>query len=332
MGSSKNKKFVAIGYKDRIEVTEGFQGSVVTTLEYPKKYNEALYDMYVGLNTDVFNHPEYMNLKEIKVSANGKKALLVSGEGIYLLEESKTTQLYPQLEKLEEMVDHVINRTAGDLAGFDLRLSYPNADFSIDDRYVVASSMIPSPVLAGTCIYKIDGEDEPELLKYGEQASMFGILNQFHDNGKDMLHAACLYASINTNWSDSTPNTTFRLDVSQIENGDDELDNFAGGYRQAPGRVLAACPIEDGFGLGVDGGYVWWQGPDASLKGYVHLGGEITAMDITPDKKYLVVGTNQGQVVNYAFISERGIGMITNMNLKDEKRYLFFRTFAPMVW
>jgi len=332
-GTSKNKEFIAKGYTDKIVVSKGLEGEEVATFSYPTQYNKKIYTAFAGLTTDAFDKVENIGIKELKVASDGKQLLVIAKEGIYLITKNTTEQLFPRYKKISKLVDNFTQKVNGDLQGyiFNLNISYPNADFSIDDSYIVTGGMLPSPTLSGTYIYK-NNKGSVRRIKKAEEEEAFGIVNKFHTNGKDLLHAMCMYASINTNWSNDITNTTFRLETSQIEDGEKELDNFAGGYRQAPGMVLAACEIEDGFALGVNKGYIWWHGPDSSLQGYVHISGEITSIDITADKTHMVVANNQGQIVKYSFIDKKGTGMITNMNLKDEKRYLFLKTFNPLVW
>ena len=333
VGSSKDKNFVAKAYTDRIEVTKGLDGGIINIFKYPKQFLPAVYEHFPNINTNVFNTPSNLDIIDIKISSDGEKGLLITKEGIYLLDQHDAKQIYPHSEKMKELLEHFSQCISGNIEdyNFNIGIEYPNADFSADDKYIVAGGKLPSPILAGTSIYAIEGKTII-LKKYTEQKSLFGIVNEFHPNGKDMLHGTCLYATINSNWSNSMDNTTFRLGVEQIEDGELELDNFAGAYAQMVGMVHSVCPLEDGFAIGNNKGYIWHYNGDSQLMGHTHIGGTIKSMDISPDKKYIVIGTNEGQVIRLKCITERGKGMITDMNVEDIQRYIFFRSYEPMVW
>jgi antitoxin component YwqK of YwqJK toxin-antitoxin module len=332
-GASKDKKYIAVANKDNIIVTLGWNGDKVAIFNYPTNYGAQFQEKYAHLFTDTFTSVEKLGIQEIKVFNNGEKVLLIATEGVYVLESNTTLLLYPHHHKLDEIVVAFSSSISGNIGDyiFNLNLSYINADISIDDTFIVVGGKIPSPIHAGTCIFKHE-DSNWTLVKYAEQKSMFSIQNQFHTNGKDMLHAACMYAAIGTNWSDTIKNTTFRMDMNSLNDGNIELDDFAGGYRQANGLVLSASPFGDGFILGGTDGYLWWCGDGTELKGYLHVGGSVTSIDTTANEKHLIVGTSQGQIIKYDIIGERGKGIITNMNIRDVKRYLFFKTFEPMVW
>ncbi|MCF6297864.1 MAG: hypothetical protein L3J08_07770 [Flavobacteriaceae bacterium] len=334
-GVSKDKKYYAKCYNDKIEVTEGWSGGVISTHTYPTSYGDEMKAIYPALTTDSFANVKHLKIEDVKVFANGQKVLLITAEGVYVLSESEPKLLYPQHDKMIALISNFSEKTGGELEKylFSINMEYVNADISIDDKFIVIGGKMPSPIYAGTCIYK-NSDNSFELVKYAEQDSMFSIQNQFHSNGKDMLHGACMYASIGTNWSKDISNTTFRMNVADIDNGALELDNFAGGYRQAPGVVSSVSPYdEDSFALGMsDDGYIWVNNSDSSLKGYLFVGGRIVAMDKTLDGKYLFVATNQGQVIKFEIGTEKGENLITNLNIVDQKRFLFFNGYEPLVW
>jgi hypothetical protein len=122
--------------------------------------------------------------------------------------------------------------------------------------------------------------------------------------------------------------------VNEIDNGELELEDFAGGYRQSSGLVLSTAPYgEDSFFLGYnDDGYIWRHNGNADLEGYLFVGGSVLSLDITPDQKYLLAATSQGQVIKFKFADKKGENLITNLDVVDEKRYLFFHGYSPMVW
>jgi hypothetical protein len=75
---------------------------------------------------------------------------------------------------------------------------------------------------------------------------------------------------------------------------------------------------------------------DERGQGHVYVGcggsGAIAALDMTPDGKEIVVGTTYGAVWRLALADRRDEGLVTSMDVVDRRRYLFLRTFQPMVW
>jgi len=334
-GASKDKRYIAKCLKDKIEITIGWSKSVVTTLKYPTSYGESIKMIYPTLNTDSFNSPSNMGIRDVKVFDNGKKAVLVTDEGVFILSDKAPELLYPHRDKMIEVISSFSQRANNELDKyiFNLNMSYINADISLDDQFIVIGGRLPSPHLAGTLIYKNKGS-EYELVKHAEEESMFSIQNQFHDNGKDLLHGACMYASIGTNWSQDLANTTFRMNVSDIDNGEMDLESFAGGYRQAPGVVSSVVSYDEkSFALGMSNdGYIWVHNDDSNLKGYLFVGGTITSLDKTADGDCLIAATNQGQIIKFKIGDTKGENLITNLKIEDQKRYLFMNGFKPMVW
>lgn len=334
-GASRDKKYFAKCYVDKIEVTEGWTGNVVSKHNYPNSYGEEIMAKFPTLTTESFNSYKSLNISEVIVFENGTKVLLVTSEGTYVLSNDQSQILYPEHDKMVDLVSKFNERVNGDLESylFTINMEYVNADISVNEEFIAIGGKIPAPTHAGSCIYKnVNGQFE--LVKYSQEDSMFSIQNKFHPNGKDLLHGACMYASIGTNWSQDLANTTFRMNVSDINTGDLELTSFAGGYRQAPGVICSVAPYSDNsFAIGMfDDGYIWVHNDDSSLKGYLYVGGTVSSMDRTPDGKYLIVSTNQGQIVKFKIGDKKGDNLITNLNVVDEKRYLFFNGYQPLVW
>jgi len=284
-GASRDKKYIAKALRDRIEILNDWDGKVLTTLKYPDKYNQGVYEY---LYTPYLDDPGKMDIKDIKIFSDVKKVLLSGSEGIYLISEEKCELLYPEEEKLNEIYEKFSESIDGNVKDnpFSINMRYPNVDISPDEKFISLGGMFPPPVLSNLIIRRNDGDNWKIHNTSGAQ-SMFPKVTCFHNNLPCISFSACLYASLNN----SMVNTTFKIDLEQLEQ-EGEIEEFAGGIFQNYGIVCSTVPHKNGFILGMDNGYLWHMSAEENIAqiGYAHVGGSINFIDFTPDNKYVIVG------------------------------------------
>ena len=317
-GASPDKRATAFAYDDRIELRTG---TAVKTLAYPTRYQHADADRLGAAN---LGSGRKMGIYALHVLPNGRDVVMVSAEGIYLLSGTvgAAKRLYPLDADLDSYVENY-----GDEPRFSLAMGFPNADISPAGDRITCGAMFKRGVMAGLAIFRETNGDW-RLDNTSQADAFFPIQAVFHKTRPHLAFAACLYASL----SNALKNTTFRLDLDELEPG--EIEGFSGGIAQEQGVVQAIASFGDGFLLGFDNGYVRWMGvaENVQLLGYVFVGGCIKHIDVTADGKGFVVASDAGLVSTFRLAGEPARNLIATMPVADESRYAFFRTYPPLVW
>jgi hypothetical protein len=247
--------------------------------------------------------------------------VLVSGEGIYLVGQDKTQRLYPLDATLDEYVNDFESGT------FGVEMHFANADVSPAGDRITCGGMFRRGIFAGLAIYrKVDGAWVLENTSQND--AFFPAHAVFDRSGKHLAFAATLYASL----SNSLTNTTFRLDLADIQPG--EIEEFSGGISRERGVVKSIAAFGDGFLLGFDNGYIRWMGVEENgqLLGYLFAGGSILDIDVAPDHKSFVVASDSGLVTRFTLADVAASNLITTMPVQDAQRTAFFRTWPPLRW
>lgn len=317
-GASADKRVIAFAYDDRIELRSA-QG--VKALGYPDRYQHAAVDR---LAAGKLGTGSRMNVHAIRVLPNGQDVIVTSAEGIYLVNAAvnASKRLYPLDQDLDTYVEHY-----GDEPGFSLSMQFPNVDVSPSGDRITCGAMAKRGVMLGLAIYRNASGDW--ILDNTSQAdAFFPIQAVFHKTRPHIAFAACLYAS----FSNQLTNTTFRIDLDDLQPG--ELEGFGGGIAQEPGVVRAIASFGDGFLLGFDNGYVRWMGVEdnCQLLGHVFVGGSIQHIDVAADGRTFTVASDAGMVSTFALEGEASRNLIATMPVRDVSRFGFFRTYSPVVW
>lgn len=332
IGRCSAHRFVALAKQHGVEVTDGFEGALVATFAYPTTYG-WLSERFPGSTWANLGNPETMHLTQLHVRPDGLGVVLVSAEGIYSLSADESKLLYPQPRQLKGYFENWKTLVQEEGAVPSLEMDFAFAELSPDGSMLACGARLVRGVLAQLEIFVWDEvEWVPKVSSF--EKSMFPRLLRFHDTMNQVAFAPVLYATVDTNWSDSMPNTVFRFDRARL-NKAGQLKEFDGGLRVAPGIVNSIEPWGTGFLLGMrNQGYLWHMSAEENEAqlGFMHLGGSIDALETSLDKTMLYVGTSCGQVICLRSSDSPDPQLIADLPLTDEKRYLFFRSFSPMVW
>ncbi len=318
MGSSRDKQYLAWAYEDRITVVGAIGKSNFT---YPLSYGHAAAD---ALGTKALGNGDTMRVRDIRVLAGGKEIVLVSAEGIFLLREGGTSQrLYPLDAEMDTYVEHY----DGDRGDFELEMNFPNSDVSPDGTLITCGGMFRRGNMASLAIWRY--QNGTLSIKNTSQAdAFFPMQATFHRELPHIAFAATLYASL----SNALTNTTFRIDLDDLEDG--EIEGFGGGIAQEGGVVNVVASFGKGFLLGYDNGYVRWMGVEENVQllGYLFVGGSVRHIDVSPDQESFVVASDSGLVAEYRMGKGGTRNLVTTMPLQDVGCAAFFRTFEPILW
>lgn len=331
-GKSHDKKYFAKVYPDKITISEGWDGAIINTFAPPASYGERAGAVKDGL--DALNF-EGFDIQQVVVFPSGQQIALASGKGIFVIDGSGAqfieTETYDEDYEEEE--------------GFTLQFAYPHVDVSPDGKYMVAGSQSSSHLLlelingAWTVVATVEPRSSyPNFAKFNYKIPEAGNEN----DGPQVLLCSCHFSK----------SATIALPIKNIT-----PDFFASGYdaddtlNYIDDRkwVFSAAASGWGYSLGCNDGYVWFKGYSGIHAGYLHIGGTVMDIDISADRKNMVVGSFSGQVVIWQAANlfnnnqlfrhagnkeerRRDDFAVTNTIFQDAKRYLFLKGHAPMIW
>ncbi len=345
-GHSHDKTFFAKAYIDRIDITKGWDGEVVSSIQYPKGYGEEFTKKHpeINVNPNGFNGNS-MGIESINVFSDGKKVILCTHAGIFYLKEKEYDLIHPMISQFNEDEDPWYlwdkNGTEEE-TGFLFTLDYPNADLSPDNKYIALGSQ--------DSMHIILVEKEGKWVQTGlvEPRSSYPHAVKFNDliTDKDgnpyhqVALSSCHYSSSQT-IALPLKNLTDEFYASGYD-GDDTLE-----YIDERNWVYSILPFPNAYFLGSNVGYMWFMGAGGdNTLGYIHLGGTIMSMDRSEDRKTIVAASYSGNIVvlkneydaekegqyTWGKNNRKDPYLITNLPYVDKKRYLFWKNKKPMIW
>lgn len=266
VGRSANRQIIGCGRREHVTLHRGWDGPVTATLPWPNG-GEGLPD---GLRHETFDRPSQVD--ELIPFDDGQRALLVSGAGVFLLQPSGATLLYPRDGLLQELI-----ALAGDDA-FSVNAQMQHGAVSPDQQLIVVGGQDGKHIV-------LDGELRvvAEVGPHGE----YPHHALFSADGRFVALNACHFyngATIRVACADVRGlNTDFYAEHPAIE----VINDFA--------RVYASASRGGELMLGDAYGYVHGVAADGSRWKHF-VGSNITGMDISPGGDTLAVSTVSGMV------------------------------------
>lgn len=337
-GRSHDRRYYALAFDDRIEIRHGWGGEISIALPYPDSYGEA----FARTHPDVRDGLRELDglawrIHQLVVFSDGRRVAMASAAGIFVIGEHGAQLLVPEVDACARKLDH--DDPEGK-HGFVMSLSYPHVDVSADGRYV-ASGEQDSPHLI---FHEVDGawtrmaEVEPRA-SYPCLARFNHLLADADGVPQPEVALASCHFSRSATLSLPLANLSPGFEASGYE-ADDTLN-----YVDDRHWASSLLPAKVGYFIGANNGYIWMKSNRGYQFGYLHVGGSVLDLDLSEDRKTLLVASYNGQVVQLRapdeevpmFITEKNVErpdpyLITNSRLKDVKRHLFLIDEAPMVW
>ena len=316
IGISANKAFTVKVTDSAVFVHADWSGIPVHTFDYPKGYGAGTgshpvtdfkEEGLIVLSADVFN--------------DGKKVLLTTTSGIFILSERGSECLLPTQEMLPQFVENYYEEYEESVP-FEVSLDYFHAKLSPDNTKIATGFQMSEHFIFE------DKGDGFKLTGTIQARSEYPHAVGFHDKLDHIALASCHYQQSGLVGMD-LKNLPIVTNASWYEELDERLDPMHDNM-----WVFSIVPYKDGYLLGANNGYIWYVNPkNPNDKAYLHLGGTIMSMDYSADKKYLVVGTYSGYVVKLDLtVAERDETLVTDMNAKETNRWVLWQDTAPLIW
>ncbi len=317
IGASYDKKYIAKAYFDKIDVCEGWDGTVICSLPYPKDLGDDFAEKYPDVEVADMINGEESSIISIDVFPDGKSIVLASRVGIFVITEDGFQRIHPNLKMMDNEIENF--KEDEDAEFFWPDLDYPHAALSPNGQYIAVGSQDSAHIV----LHKTG--DSWEETAWIQPRSSYPHWAKFHDELAHVALSSCHFSGSAT--------TGLKMEL---------LPNFTASAWDADERlqyiderfwVFSIAPMPEGYLLGDNNGYIWYMAFDGpQLIGYVHLGSTIMSMDITEDKKTLVVGTYAGYVVKLSLGEIKDPNLITNIDIKEEERWIFWNGQKPMIW
>ncbi|QDH68713.1 WD40 repeat domain-containing protein [Marilutibacter alkalisoli] len=337
-GRSHDKRYFAFAHVDRIEVRHGWDGEVVATLPYPDSYGNA----FAQAHPDVRDGLRELDgagwrIHQLVVFPDGRRVAMASAAGIFVVGEQGAQLLVPEADAYARQLD---DDDPDGKDGFVMSLSYPHVDVSADGRYIATGEQDSSHLI----FHEVDGAwtqmaaVEPRA-SYPCLARFNHLLTDADGVPQPEVALASCHFSRSATLSLPLANLSPGFEASGYE-ADDTLN-----YVDDRHWASSLLPSKVGYFIGAQNGYIWMKSHQGYQFGYLHVGGSVLDLDLSEDRKTLLVASYSGQLVQFRapdeevpmFITEKNVErpdpyLITNSRLKDVKRHLFLIDEAPMVW
>lgn len=256
-------------------------------------------------------------MKQLIPFNDGKKVLLASAEGIYLLSEEGEKLIHPEPEEKEDTyADEDEDEDDEEYEEDALQLSMENADLSNDNRFIVVADQDSS--------HRILTLSEETLFEIDPQSS-YPHFCLFSPNDDQLLLNSCyLYNGV-----------TIAVDTSKLGDmvagsPDNQLKGLFVDERM---RVYCGVAASDYYILGDADGYIKAFDKQGKQLWRHYLGSTINGMCLSDDEKTLWVGSYSGMLHKLKLnAGHRDTHTIGNGNHFEEFRIILWKEQQPLFW
>ncbi len=321
IGISANKEYVVKIKNNIIQVHNDWDSAPIWTAKYPKGYGEAT------ANITVRNFEEEgLIVLSAEPFNDGKRVLLATTNGIFIVSENDNQCLFPTQEMIPQFIEDFYGDSEEheESEPFEISLHYFHAKLSPDNTKIATGFQMSEHY-----IFEADGNSFKPTGTI-QARSEYPHTVGFHDKLNHVALASCHFRR----------SAVIGMDLSHLP-----IDASASWYHEEDSRfdfmhdnlwVFSILPYKEGYLLGANNGYIFYRNPKNTEEiSYLHLGGSIMAMDYSADKKYLVVGTYSGYVIKIDLTaSERDKTLITDMKVKETNRWVFWsnKDMLSLIW
>ena len=305
-------RYLALANKDGVVLTDGWHGPQVARLAWPTGRE----DLPEGVAPAPFDaHPTPLQLIPFP---DGKRVLLVSGEGVFVLAEDGTRRVYPTREELEQEEIAARDEAEGkDADEYPVSLAMAHGAISPDGRWIGVGSQSDRHWVFDADLQPVARvgpvSEYPHFALFSSESSM-AIFNACHFyNGATLGVAVQDLPGLDTDYYADDPRTP---------------------TLQEGARVYAAVHRGDEFIIGDAGGYVRAFSHTGEQRWQQYVGSTVSAMAISMDGKTLIVATYAGFLCTFALdASGAEPWQIGTGAHREVQRWVFWKSWdRPMLW
>ncbi|MPQ31641.1 hypothetical protein E4V42_09335 [Clostridium estertheticum] len=255
VGKCPDKKYFAFAYENHIELHEGINGKVIMNLAWPTGLE--------GLKCGVITNSENIktNIKDIIIFPNGKKILLISLSGIFVISEKEPVRLYPD----KDLMSYILEEHEKD-DEINFRIDMAHGAISSDGELIAIGAQDSNHLILDSN-YKLISILEPE--------SSYPHFTLFSKDNKHVIFNSCHFYN----------GCTLEVNINGLEAYENTIiDEVC--------RVYAGVARNEGYIIGDANGYIHFINMDREIGWRYYIGGTISSMDICNNQ--LLVGTYAG--------------------------------------
>ncbi|PZM83810.1 hypothetical protein DLH72_03400 [Candidatus Gracilibacteria bacterium] len=303
IGKSHKNNIFAIAYDEKIEVYKGFFGEKIGEFERKvtkgtlKKYDDGSEDFKFSItNLIPFN--------------NGKKVLLLSSYGMYLISENEEKLLHPNFIEDKE------NNFFEDDEDFDFYLDMENLCLSYNNDFIVVGDQDRD--------FRILNENGEKIGSIGPQASSYPHFCIFSKDDKFLAMNSCHFYN----------GATCVIEEKNFTEKIGAWDGNSEKYKiiDEEMRVYAGVATEKYFIFGDAYGYIRAIDEKGNHLWRHYLGSTISGITISDDEKTLWVGSYSGILHKLKLGGGQDSHTIGNGNHKEERRFIFWNEENILKW
>ncbi|UTW45102.1 hypothetical protein KFE80_12135 [bacterium SCSIO 12696] len=308
-GRCPNRRYFGISGEKGISITDGWQGPEVAMCPWPN----GTEDIPEGFDVKAWSEPPKPS--RIIPFPDGKKVLMVSEQGIYVLTEHKAHRLLPTKEDMKEHFEWSKKEYPEDDLFLDLSMEH--GAVSKDGKLIAVGSQGDSHMVFNSqyeLIGRIGVQSEyPHYAAFSEDQSTI-LFNSCHFyNGISVGVPVSLLPGLETEDYKEDERTPI------LEDG---------------ARVYAAASKGDEIVIGDAGGYIKAVGLDGERRWEQFIGSSVGDIDISPDGKTLVVSTYAGFLSIFDLDSDgQAPYQIGDGGHFEKRRWIFWKSEKkPLIW
>jgi hypothetical protein len=308
-GRSPNRRYFAIARRGGVSMTDGWQGAEVTFCPWPTGKED------VPARYDVQPLDDLPRPKQLIPFPDGRRVLLVSNEGIFVLSSKEARRILPTKEDLRVFFEWLRKEYPGD----ELTISLDMAHGAVSPNgKLIAAGCQDSKHLVFNARLKLIGEighqsEYPHYAVFSSKGGMIAFNSCHFYNGVTVGVRTKLLPGLTTESYQEDERTPILEDES---------------------RVYAAVHRADEFIIGNAGGYILAFSEKSEPRWRHFIGSSIGAIDISPDGKTLVVSTYAGFIsIIRLDAGQQAPYQIGNGNHLELRRWLFWKKEPrPLIW
>ncbi len=308
-GCCPNKRYFAVAGEKGVAVTEGWQGVQVAFCPWPT----GMEDIPEGFSVSPLqSRPDPTRLIPFQ---GGKRVLLVSEDGIFVLSPEGARRLQPTKEELEEYF--AWSRENYPEEALSVNASMEHGAVSPDGQYIAVGAQDGRHHVFDAnleLVARIGPHNEyPHYALFSDDGGMLALNACHFYNGVTIGVPVSMLRGLNTDSYEEKEGIILLQDGARVYAGVARNGEFIMGDAYG---YIRACSKQ--------GEYCWQH----------FVGSAISAMDISPDGKKLVVSTHAG----FISLIELDAGsqqpyQIGNGNHEEKRRWIFWKNEpAPLAW
>lgn len=314
VGRSSDRKFYVYAYEDRLEITVGWLGEKVATLYWPANMDGPEEEKAVELGNSA---PQ---IDMLIVYPDGKRVLLQSDVGVFVISPQKALRVHPSKESIEDFIEDMMED--GDDEPYSTYIDMGHVALSPDGAYIAVGDQCSE--------HRILDESFQEVASI-QPLSEYPHYAMFSADGSQVMFNSCHFYHGGT-FAISMEHLPLQDFIPYTQDGKGVKTEVV--LLDENSRVYAGISYGERYIFGNAYGYIIACTTDGRLLWEHHLGGTISGMDISEDGTKLVVSSYTGIV--YLLDLDTGardpytIGTSTN---QEKKRWLFWEDGdQPLVW